>query len=1206
MNFIASKALTLAWSQDGSLHGLEAQGEGMATVMLRTAATSIIALMLISFLAPITSPTFQATPNEPTELTELNPVQRIQSGASTSNPMLVGGGTSAGAEFVEALEYTPGFYAFGGSWNTSNAQTLTFGSQTLSPTSPYSSEFYIGAVDSSGQYQYLLGANHNPIGNGGISIFSDLAVGMGGEVAVTGTYTGIIEFGSITIASGSADTFVAMADPSGQWLWAHTFQTTVNNSGEFSEPSAITIDQNGDVIVAGTHQGETDFGGTMFNVTDTEVYLAKIDGIQGILKWATSGGGVGNQIVSGVEVDSMGDIFVSGVTFGNLIFGTNSYIPAGNSDTFFINYDASGIVKTLSGLGSPGMDTQVGTMEISMNDDIYLGGLYDGTLQGSGPSGSWSITASQGTHDSFILKNPFNTLSGTSWAATGGTSDTDSIDDIGINSMDEVFIVTSIGNTYTGGSYSAVIGGNFDGVVGALSASGSWEWLEATSGTAYEVGYSLAINETDIVTMGGGLGAGSMSKGSLSLTSTGNNWDAMMWSIDPNSKKDADFDGVPDFADNCPNDSNPTQANTDGDAQGDECDSDDDNDGLTDNFPDLCPRGGQFNWTSSQDTSNPPASTDWDNDGCKDDAEDSDDDNDGVDDGNDNCPYTSYAPPRPTWVSDSSNDIDGDGCRDSDEDTDDDADGFEDVGDDCPTLYGTSLNGTQGCLDSDGDSWADSFDDCPNQAGDSTLGGKNACPDADSDGWADIDDAFDDDPTQWADADGDGYGDNTAGTTPDDCPSQAGTSTMDRMGCFDADEDGYSDPDGFWSTEDGADAFSNDPYQWSDYDEDGFGDNWANDTWTDRNTNWPGEFNAQAEGQDACPTQAGTSFQAGMVGCPDADGDGWYDVMDAFPQEPTQHEDADGDGFGDNQSGVEPDACPEQAGTSTIDRYGCLDTDGDLRSDPDINWMPSQGGDAFPNEPTQWSDQDLDGYGDNPTGVTPDDCPTVRDTSTIDRLGCLDTDGDGYSDPDADWTVADGADACSNGGGNSTQDRIGCYDQDGDGYSNPSVDWTIEDGADAYVDDPTRWIKEIEPSSDGLSSGSTLVYGLGGLVLIAALVGGAFFLRGRNDEEQKAYQSLDGMPSMPPMGAQPAAVAMPDFSAQPAAVAMPDFTAQPVAQQPTAAYTAPAVAAATPVAQPQPVAADPARTYYEGLLAQGYPAADALGYTQQYYPTFQA
>jgi hypothetical protein len=147
----------------------------MATVMLRTAATSIIALMLISLLAPISNPAYEAATDEVLELTELNPIQRIQSGASTSNPMLVGGGTTNGAEFAEALEYSPGFYAFGGSWNTSNAQTLTFGTKTLAPTSPYSSEFYVGAVDSSGQYQYVIGANHNPVGNGGISIFADLA-----------------------------------------------------------------------------------------------------------------------------------------------------------------------------------------------------------------------------------------------------------------------------------------------------------------------------------------------------------------------------------------------------------------------------------------------------------------------------------------------------------------------------------------------------------------------------------------------------------------------------------------------------------------------------------------------------------------------------------------------------------------------------------------------------------------------------------------------------------------------------------------------------------------------------------------------------------------------------------------------------------------------------------------------------------------------
>jgi len=1167
----------------------------MATAFLRSSATSVMLLMLLSLFAPLVSLAPDSHLQTPSELAEPTSVERVQARASSANPMLISGGTSAGAEFIEALEYTSGSYAFGGTWNTSNGQTLTFGSQTLPPTSPFGQEFYIGAVESTGQYQYVLGADHNLPNNPGISIFGDLAVGMAGEIIVAGFYTGSIQFGMSTIASSSVDGFIAMADPNGQWLWAHSFQTVVNNSQETSQIESVTIDFNGDVIVTGVHQGETDFGGIVLNVSDQEVFVAKIDGVTGTLVWVTSGGGVGNQIVSGVEVNSMGDIFITGITFGNMIFGTNSYIPAGNSDTFFIKFDPSGTVKTLSGLGTPGQDTQATSMAISLNDDLYIGGLYDGRLQGNGPSGSWSITSTQGgQQDAFVLKNPFATLTGTSWAATGGSSSVDSIRGIAINSMDEVFIVTTLDATFTGGQQSAVVGGNFDGMVGALSSSGVWNWMETTSGADYEVLYSIAINESDIVTVGGGLAGGSMSKSGLTLTSP-SSWDAILWSLDPSAKKDADVDGVPDSEDNCPNVSNPAQGNTDGDANGDACDSDDDNDGITDNFPDLCPRGGQFNWTSGQDTTNPSASTDWDNDGCKDDVEDSDDDNDEIDDVDDNCPWTSYAPPRPTWVSDSSSDNDGDGCRDSDEDTDDDADGFSDVSDDCPTISGTSLNGTQGCLDSDGDSWADDFDDCPNQAGDSTLGGKNACPDADGDGWADIDDAFDADATQWADADGDGYGDNTLGTTPDDCPNQAGTSSLDRLGCFDADEDGYSDADGFWSTEDGADAFGNDPTQWSDFDEDGFGDNWANASWTDRNTMWPGQFNQDVTSQDACPLQAGTSWQAGMIGCPDADGDGWYDVMDAFPQEATQYIDTDNDGFGDNESGFEPDACPTVAGTSTFDRYGCLDSDGDLRSDPDINWMPTQGGDAFPTEPTQWADEDLDGYGDNPTGVTPDDCPTVRDTSSIDRLGCADTDGDGYSDPDAEWTLADGADACINGRGNSTLDRFGCYDKDGDGYSNPSTDWTLDDGADAYVEDPTRWILEKQTSSDSLSSGSAVMYGFGGLILIGALAGGAFFLRGRSaDDEQKAWAqpAAGGMPSMPSM------------TAQPAAVAMPNFAAQPVAQQAVATYAAPAVQAIQPVSQPAPVA-DPARDYYNGLLAQGYPAADAIGYTQHYYPTFQ-
>ena len=138
---------------------------------------------------------------------------------------------------------------------------------------------------------------------------------------------------------------------------------------------------------------------------------------------------------------------------------------------------------------------------------------------------------------------------------------------------------------------------------------------------------------------------------------------------------------------------------------------------------------------------------------------------------------------------------------------------------------------------------------------------------------------------------------------------------------------------------------------------------------------------------DACPETTGTSTQD-RFGCVDSDGDGWSDVNDAFPDEPTQHSDADGDGYGDDANGFQPDACPETAGTSSEMLYGCVDGDGD-------GWADSM--DAYPADVLLWSDGDEDGYADQQGTEISDDCPEVYGTSSEDRLGCLDTDGDGWS-----------------------------------------------------------------------------------------------------------------------------------------------------------------------------------------------------------------
>ena len=57
-------------------------------------------------------------------------------------------------------------------------------------------------------------------------------------------------------------------------------------------------------------------------------------------------------------------------------------------------------------------------------------------------------------------------------------------------------------------------------------------------------------------------------------------------------------------------------------------------------------------------------------------------------------------------------------------------------------------------------------------------------------------------------------------------------------------------------------------------------------------------------------------LRGGVLGCIDTDNDGWADIIDAFPEEISQWNDTDMDGFGDNPVGKNADECPDVAGVA--------------------------------------------------------------------------------------------------------------------------------------------------------------------------------------------------------------------------------------------------------------------------------------------------
>ena len=653
---------------------------------------------------------------------------------------------------------------------------------------------------------------------------------------------------------------------------------------------------------------------------------------------------------------------------------------------------------------------------------------------------------------------------------------------------------------------------------------------------------------------------------------------------------------------------------------------------------------------------------------------------------------------------------DRNGCDDYD------ADGWSDLIDDCVNDDGTSWWGRYGCDDLDQDGWIDDGvygDRYPTnwkQALDSDRDsfGDNHGPDCcDVTVLGELEtntpDVFPYNRKQWEDVDNDGYGDNESDLEfGDKCWWVQGFSWVDRLGCVDTDGDGVSDPSEIgtsreWNVDDGADLWPEDGTQWADSDGDGYGDNSsdnatlpdkyptnpsaANDTDGD---GYPNNWTALENGTnraglslDNCPDKAGTSTSSvnnlGAVvpyyGCTDTDNDGREDSTDAFPEDPTQIADSDGDGWGDSLSGTDPDYCPYEFGVingtngigcpivgqaedsdqdgvadefddcantqigeevdtigcsanqkdgdqdfvsdaedmcpdtpigETVDSIGCSDSQKEVDSDEDgvfdpfdlcpgsnpeltidddgcnlaqkdtdgdgvndlmdmcpgtelgIPVLPSNGcldeaalaedidgdgykgpysynpdnethqGDAFPLDSTQWHDMDGDGYGDSQiSGANnSDDCPEEWGNSSMkSRLGCLDSDGDGYHDYLGDdkfpadgtqWEDADldnwgdnpdgnDPDQCLNTGyaGDSTaQARInfGCsdkqFDSDNDGVNDF---WDIcpntNVGADVYAKESTSpgCPVPIEETDD---TGTDLIMGMEPLIFFGAIGGG--------------------------------------------------------------------------------------------------------------------
>jgi len=798
--------------------------------------------------------------------------------------------------------------------------TATFGSTILTPTVGLDSVF-VAKLNNSGTWQWAISAD-----GGNSASVSGVAVDSSGNTYVTGYFTGTATFGSTSLtSSGSSDIFVAKLNNTGDWGWAVRAGGTTHERGRSIavDPSGNTYVTGS--FTGNATFGSTSLTSIGAGTWVREIFIAKVNSF-GSWQWAVRAGGPDYDSGNSIAVDLNGNTYVTGYFQSNATFGSTSLTTGSGSgstasqDIFVAKLNNNGAwIWAVKGGGTSGLEVATGLAIYS--SAIYITGYFTET----GVFGSTSLWSS-GHEDIFVAK--LSNTGAWHWAvqAGGDHHGGDYGESIATDSDGNLYvsgryseIATFDSTTLTSNSHlsNMFIAKSIDVPSSDIDGDGWNHSTELDCGTDPNDtnsvptdfdndGYCDSVDSDDD---DDGVDDQFDAFPFDSSESTDTDGDG----IGNNLDTDDDEDGTPDSLDAFPLDDS-EDTDTDGDGIGNNADPDDDNDGLIDSL-DNCSTG-DLEWTSD-------SMTDHDNDGCQDSYEDIDDDNDGLIDSLDNCSTGDLE-----WTSDSMTDHDNDGCQDSDEDLNDDGDAWTDAvefacgsdgldADSVPDDYDGDGLCDKVDTDDDGDGTPDTddafpFDATENADLDGDGIGDYSDPDDDGDGWLDSEepncatdpmDAFsvpaDNDRDYQCDLidpddDNDGMIDDW-----DDCAAgdlgwtSVSATDHDLDGCQDSNEDADDDNDG---VVDGLDSCPRGILSWvsvsvTDHDSDGCQD--SNEDADDDN-------DGVADGLDSCPRGflGWTSVSA-----TDHDLDGCQDL----------YEDAD-----DDNDGI-LDAIEIEAGTDPLD-----------------------------------------------------------------------------------------------------------------------------------------------------------------------------------------------------------------------------------------------------------------------------------------------
>ncbi|MGB2868664.1 MAG: T9SS type A sorting domain-containing protein [Bacteroidota bacterium] len=241
------------------------------------------------------------------------------------------------------------------------------------------------------------------IGNTNAENVTGIALDAGGNVLITGTFQGIVDFdpsgGTTNLTSaGNTDVFIAKYNSSGALVWAGK----VGGSGA-DVSYGIAVDASSNVFITGYFNSTADFdpgAGTSNLVSNggTDIFLAKYSST-GSLTWAENIGGTSNELARAIAVDAGGNVYITGEYRSTVDFdpgaGTQNRTAAAGGDIFVAEYTSGGAYVLAIGMGGTSIDAGYG-IGVDGVGLITVTGRFQGTADFDPTAGTTNLTSSGG------------------------------------------------------------------------------------------------------------------------------------------------------------------------------------------------------------------------------------------------------------------------------------------------------------------------------------------------------------------------------------------------------------------------------------------------------------------------------------------------------------------------------------------------------------------------------------------------------------------------------------------------------------------------------------------------------------------------------------------------------------------------------------------------------------------------------------------